>query len=316
LTNKYSLNNFLTLLGIRGVNIDKKLTIVLVVLFSLISVEVFAKGNIEFHLSRISKAYGSSRGSDNWAPYADVNHDGIVDIKDLALVSKNGYSRKWKKSGINSSPQTNSTNISVEPEKTYVGSVLKNFTIDINITEALDTWAWQFNLSWDPFVLNITNITEGTFLSQGVYDTSLAQDPPVAIVINYTQGWALVGNTLLEEPTIYPSGDGTLATINFTVLDTVPDLGNSILRLNETILILDDGETNYTHETEDGYFVLCFGDVNRNGKVDSSDLLDMSKAYGSDPSKPNWNSDCDLNNNNKVDASDLFNLSKNYGKSC
>ena len=54
------------------------------------------------------------------------------------------------------------------------------------------------------------------------------------------------------------------------------------------------------------------GDVNGDGKVNNSDLSDLSKAYGSHPSKPNWNPDCDLNWDSKVDASDLFDLSKNY----
>lgn len=56
------------------------------------------------------------------------------------------------------------------------------------------------------------------------------------------------------------------------------------------------------------------GDVNGDDKVDYSDLFDLSKAYGSDPSKHNWNSDCDFNWDSKVDASDLFDLSENYGK--
>lgn len=61
-------------------------------------------------------------------------------------------------------------------------------------------------------------------------------------------------------------------------------------------------------------FVTITGDVDGDGKVDASDLFDLSKAYGSDPSKPNWNPNCDFNDDGKVDASDLFNLSKNYGK--
>ena len=56
------------------------------------------------------------------------------------------------------------------------------------------------------------------------------------------------------------------------------------------------------------------GDVNGDGKVDASDLSDLSKAYGSEPGDLNWNPDCDFNEDNKVDASDLSDLNKNYGK--
>jgi hypothetical protein len=56
------------------------------------------------------------------------------------------------------------------------------------------------------------------------------------------------------------------------------------------------------------------GDVNGDGSVDASDLSELSKAYGSDPSKLNWNLYCDFNSDHKVDASDLFDLGKKYGK--
>jgi len=55
------------------------------------------------------------------------------------------------------------------------------------------------------------------------------------------------------------------------------------------------------------------GDVNGDGTVDASDLLDLSKAYGSEPGDSNWDPNCDFNDDAKVDASDLFDLSKNYG---
>jgi hypothetical protein len=56
------------------------------------------------------------------------------------------------------------------------------------------------------------------------------------------------------------------------------------------------------------------GDVNRDGKVDHSDLFEMSQAYGSIPSRPQWNPNCDFNNDELINASDLFVLGKNYGK--
>jgi hypothetical protein len=61
-------------------------------------------------------------------------------------------------------------------------------------------------------------------------------------------------------------------------------------------------------------FVTITGDVNADGKVDASDLLDLSRAYGSTLESSNWNPDCDLNGDKKVEALDLFYLSKNYGK--
>ena len=45
-----------------------------------------------------------------------------------------------------------------------------------------------------------------------------------------------------------------------------------------------------------------------------TDLVDFSKAYGAESGDANWNPNCDLNNDGKVDVSDLFDLSKNYGE--
>ena len=56
------------------------------------------------------------------------------------------------------------------------------------------------------------------------------------------------------------------------------------------------------------------GDVNGDGKVDASDLVDLSEAYGFKLVDDNWNYRCDFNLDGKVDALDLFDLSKNYGK--
>ena len=43
-----------------------------------------------------------------------------------------------------------------------------------------------------------------------------------------------------------------------------------------------------------------------------ANLFDLMEAYGSSPGDLNWNPDCDFNKDNKVDTSDLFDLSKNY----
>jgi hypothetical protein len=56
------------------------------------------------------------------------------------------------------------------------------------------------------------------------------------------------------------------------------------------------------------------GDVNSDGVVDAADLYELSRAYGSELGKPNWNPNCDINGDGKVDASDMFTLCRNFGK--
>jgi hypothetical protein len=56
------------------------------------------------------------------------------------------------------------------------------------------------------------------------------------------------------------------------------------------------------------------GDVNGDNKIDTSDLQDLSKAYGSKPGDTYWDANCDFKKDNKIEVLDLFDLGKNYGK--
>jgi PKD repeat protein len=64
-----------------------------------------------------------------------------------------------------------------------------------------------------------------------------------------------------------------------------------------------------------GIIVTIPGDVNGDHIVDSYDLFDLGKAYGSNPKEPNWNSHADINNEGIVDSADLAILDDNYGES-
>jgi len=61
-------------------------------------------------------------------------------------------------------------------------------------------------------------------------------------------------------------------------------------------------------------FVLLFGDLNQDGKVDVYDAILASKAFGSTPWDKNWNSTADLNGDGQVDIFDLIMLAHNFGK--
>jgi len=81
--------------------------------------------------------------------------------------------------------------------------------------------------------------------------------------------------------------------------------------------ILAGGYNATTDESHMNLYVLSqtnLGDVDRDGDVDVTDLFDLGKAYGSDPSKPSWNPYCNFNSDNKIDSSDLYETSRNYGK--
>lgn len=163
-------------------------------------------------------------------------------------------------------------------------------------------------------LLNITDVTEGPFLSQsGTWNTYFSTYIPP------TRDWVLVGCTLGEDPRQQgeplPFGNETLATINFTVLD----LGNCILALSETKL-LDDEINPYSHKTKDGQFEVLVGDINRDGKIDESDIAIIDNAYGSLPGYLHWNEEADIWGPDDmpdgiVNIYDLAMCSKKYGES-
>ena len=56
------------------------------------------------------------------------------------------------------------------------------------------------------------------------------------------------------------------------------------------------------------------GDVNGDDFVDIKDIYAAAEAYGSYPSSPLWNPDCDLDQNLIIDIKDIFTIATNFGK--
>ena len=84
----------------------------------------------------------------------------------------------------------------------------------------------------------------------------------------------------------------------------------------DTPYIIDaDNKDNYPLMSPYEYWINPIpGDINRDTKVDYTDLFMLAKAYGSKPGDPHWNPNADLNGDNKVDYLDLYILAKHYGQ--
>jgi lysophospholipase L1-like esterase len=61
--------------------------------------------------------------------------------------------------------------------------------------------------------------------------------------------------------------------------------------------------------------VFLNGDINRDGRVDGYDLIEMAFSFGKTTSSSRYRAKNDLNNDNSVDGKDLAILAKNFGKS-
>ena len=139
-----------------------------------------------------------------------------------------------------------STKISVDPEVSSapIGST---FTVNVEISDAHELFAWQFNMTWNSTLFWCSEATEGDFLS--AWDTKptyfLGADQ-----INSSVGFAFVGSTITGADYGGTSGSGTLATLKFSVS------GKGETMLNFTnIKLLDPAGTKLSFTTQTGLFI-------------------------------------------------------------
>ena len=134
------------------------------------------------------------------------------------------------------------TQIAVEPETVYAEPQTR-FTIYIRVKEVYQLFAYNFNITWSPDIVEIENktmIVEGDFLKRGTYQTF------PAINLNKTIGYAFVGSTLAK-PAVPASGSGDLFSITFLMKAK----GGSVLTLKDTIL-RDNYGAHINHNTKNG----------------------------------------------------------------
>jgi hypothetical protein len=117
----------------------------------------------------------------------------------------------------------------------------------------------------------------------------------------------------------YPSGSGTIATIWFEAKIQERGLEKTPLscglNLAETI-VLDSEGAETLHTLQNGIYKMypthvC--DLNYDGKVDMKDFYRVSKAFGTDPSRPKWDPMADVNFDGKIDVKDVYLAAKAYG---
>lgn len=123
------------------------------------------------------------------------------------------------------------TRIYVDPA-TNTGAVGTSFSVNINvadITTTVSLYGWEFALSFNPGILQVTGATRGSFLGADTYWAYGFIEP----VIDNFNGKVTAGDMLIDlSPGQGKSGSGTLATITFYVIGE----GVSALDLSGTYL--------------------------------------------------------------------------------
>lgn len=140
-----------------------------------------------------------------------------------------------------SSPVWADAIVSIAPATSTVG-VGGTVTLDVNIEGAVDLYAYQFDLSFDPTIVSAVSLTEGTFLTSGGGTTLFFAGP-----IDNVAGNILFNLDLLTGPISGVNGNGTLAILTLSGLTAGTssiDIANAILldsTFNQTNATLESG---------------------------------------------------------------------------
>ncbi len=140
-----------------------------------------------FDMVLVGRALGSVEGQESYESYVDLNGDGSINVFDLVLVGKD-----FGKHGAFSQ------------DDEFVMEVLAN-----NVT---DLYHIQFDLNYDPTILEFVNITEGTFMASDGAST-IWKSPSV----DSSHGEILGAGLTRTGVSFGASGSGPVASVCFAV---------------------------------------------------------------------------------------------------
>ena len=178
------------------------------------------------------------------------------------------------------------------------------FTLEIRAENIGNLGGWQFDIAYDPAVLEADEVNEGDFLKTG--SATFFQSGRIN---NTTGKITKLSSARLSEDGV--SGSGTLLSVTFTA----KSVGQTQLRLDNFQVAAITGKPITAEAQEIVIMVVRIqttGDVNRDGQVSILDLVLVARNFGKTVPA---NSDVDLNGDGIVNILDLILVSQNMGES-
>ncbi len=186
--------------------------------------------------------------------------------------------------------------------KIYVGDT---FTLDLSARNVIDLAGWQFDIAFDPAVLETVEVNEGDFLKEGGGTTFFQK----GTIDNTTGKITKLSSARLSEDGV--TGTGTLLSVTFTAKTP----GQTQLTLENFQLAAITGEPIPISLPEILITIegqLMTGDVNRDGQVSILDMVLVARQFGNTvPS----DSAVDVNGDGVINVLDLILVSQNMGES-
>lgn len=205
-------------------------------------------------------------------------------------------------------------------------------TFQINVTIDVDAYWKMIGFDTDPInpgtpiywppafndsVLTLVDIDEGPFMKQ------FSTPPRTSCDYTYFTGSTMAGDwviAILLVPsdsgwTVFPDGNGTLATLTFRAI--AEGTTNFTLR-SRCHGVTESGQTFTIDEVILRTQIIVKprpnGDVNEEGRIDMRDVGEAALAFGSNPSNPRWNSMVDINQDDRIDLKDIAEIARRFGE--
>ena len=179
------------------------------------------------------------------------------------------------------------------------------FTLEIRAEDIYNLAGWQFDIAFDPTMLEAVEVSEGDFLNPEGNATFFQEGR----IDNATGKITKLSSARLSEAGV--SGSGTLLSVTFTA----KTVGQTELRLDNFQLAAVTGTpiTAGPHEiviTIEGR--LATGDVNRDGQVSILDMVIVARQFGKTVPA---NSEIDINGDGVISILDLILVAAHLGES-
>ena len=223
----------------------------------------------------------------------------------VAIYEEDGF---WK--GVFAFEEGTEYSVSVDPriEYTFSKSVIHagdTFSLDLNIENTHNLAGWQFDIAFDPTMLEAVEVSEGDFLNPEGNATFFQGGS----IDNATGKITKLSSARLSEEGV--SGRGALLSVTFTAKTT----GQTQLSLENFQLAAITGESIPAGLPEVVITIegqLTTGDVNRDGQVNIQDMVLVARRFGETVPA---NSAVDVNGDGVISILDLIIVASNLGES-
>jgi subtilisin family serine protease len=194
------------------------------------------------------------------------------------------------------------------PSSQQVGDDETGFTVDVQVQDVSDLAAFEFDVTYDPVVVHVVDVTLGAFLGSGGLNT-VALGPD----IDNGTGRVTFGGIGYGSGS-GANGSGTLATLTFS-----PQAAGTTGLAFENEQLRDSLNSEIPAGTQPGQVQIVhypFGDFDRDCDVDVADIMVVASRWNSHSGEPGYDPAYDFDADGDIDVADIMQVAIAWGDTC